>query len=55
MEEVESYYDKKSERYDEIFDMLYFKIYDVITWRYLEPYVPTNPDVLVLDAGGGTG
>lgn len=55
MEEIESYYDKKSESYDEIFSTLYFKVYDAITWKYLEPYVPTDSDALVLDAGGGTG
>jgi len=55
MKEVRSYYNEKAESYDEIFDMLYFKVYDAITWRYIEPYVPTNPDALVLDAGGGTG
>jgi ubiquinone/menaquinone biosynthesis C-methylase UbiE len=55
MEEIESYYDKKSESYDEIFDTLYFKVYDAVTWKYLEPHVPTDPNALVLDAGGGTG
>lgn len=55
MEEVKSYYDERSESYDEIFDMLYFKVYNTITWRYIGPYVPTVPDALVLDAGGGTG
>ena len=55
MEEIESYYDEKSESYDDIFDMLYFKVFDVITWRYIEPYVPTDSDDSVLDAGGGTG
>ena len=35
--------------------MLYYKIYDAITWKYIEPYVPKDPDALVLDAGGGTG
>jgi ubiquinone/menaquinone biosynthesis C-methylase UbiE len=55
MEEVESYYNKKSESYDEIFSTLYFKVYDAITWKYLEPHVPTDPNALVLDAGGGTG
>ena len=55
MEEVESYYDKTASKYDEIFDTLYYRIYDVITWKYLEPYVPSNADALVLDAGGGTG
>jgi ubiquinone/menaquinone biosynthesis C-methylase UbiE len=35
--------------------MLYYKIYDAITWKYIEPYVPIDPNALVLDAGGGTG
>jgi len=35
--------------------MLYYKIYDAITWKYIEPYVPIEPNALVLDAGGGTG
>lgn len=55
MEEVKSYYDEKAESYDRTFDMLYFKVYDVVTWKYLEPYVPTDAESLVLDAGGGTG
>ena len=55
MDEAQSYYNSKSKSYDEIFDTLYFKIYDAITWKYLEPYVPTDPNALVLDAGGGTG
>jgi len=49
------YYDKKSSNYDAVFETLLFKVYDAITWRYLEPYVPVSPDALVLDAGGGTG
>lgn len=36
-------------------DTLYFKVYDEITWRYLDPYVPPSPKAIVLDAGGGTG
>jgi len=52
--EVKAYYDEKPD-YDKTFDMLYFKIYDAITWKYIEPYVPMGPDALVLDAGGGTG
>jgi ubiquinone/menaquinone biosynthesis C-methylase UbiE len=55
MEEAKAYYDEKSASYDEQFKMLYFRVYDAITWKYLEPYVPRNPDALVLDAGGGTG
>ena len=55
MEEVESYYDKKSEKYEAIFETLYFKVYDAVTWKYLEPHVPAGPNAVVLDAGGGTG
>ena len=55
MSNIESYYNKKSADYDKVFDTLYFKVYDEITWRYLEPYVPSSSDALVLDAGGGTG
>lgn len=55
MSNIESYYNKKSVDYDKVFDTLYFKVYDEITWRCLEPYVPSNSDALVLDAGGGTG
>jgi len=54
-EEVQAYYDSKSNSYDEVFDTLYFRIFDVITWKYIEPYFPENSDALILDAGGGTG
>jgi len=54
MEDIETYYNKKSESYDEIFVTLYFRVYDAITWKYLEPHIPTDPDTVVLDAGGGT-
>lgn len=52
---VETYYDRKSESYESVRNSLVFRIYDAITWRYLEPYVPTSADSLVLDAGGGNG
>jgi ubiquinone/menaquinone biosynthesis C-methylase UbiE len=55
MKEVKEYYDEKSESYDRAFDNLYFRVFDAITWKYLEPYVPTDSKALVLDAGGGTG
>jgi len=55
MEEIEVYYDEKSESYDEIFGALYFRVYDAVTWKYLEPYVPVDPNAVVFDAGGGTG
>lgn len=55
MEEARVYYDEKSKDYDETFSILYFRVFDAITWKHLEPYLPTNPNALVLDAGGGTG
>jgi len=54
VEDVEVYYDEKSGSYDQVFSTLYFKVYDAITWKYLEPYVPADPSAVVLDAGGGT-
>jgi ubiquinone/menaquinone biosynthesis C-methylase UbiE len=55
MKDIESYYDKRSKNYYETFGTLYLRVYDTVTWRYLEPYVPTDSNALVLDAGGGTG
>jgi ubiquinone/menaquinone biosynthesis C-methylase UbiE len=55
MEETKRYYDERSKSYDQLFSSLYFKVYDAVTWKYLEPYVPSNPQAVVLDAGGGTG
>jgi len=28
--------------------MLYFKLFDVITWKHIESAVPVDPDALVL-------
>lgn len=55
MDEVELYYDEKSSVYDSVFDIAYFRIYDAVTWKYLEPYIPSCHEALVLDAGGGSG
>jgi ubiquinone/menaquinone biosynthesis C-methylase UbiE len=52
---VESFYDVRAETYDEWLDNLYFRVYDAITWKYIEPYIPMNLNALVLDAAGGTG
>lgn len=55
MAEAELYYDEKSSGYDNAFDIMVFKVYDTITWKYLEPYIPSDSKALVLDAAGGTG
>jgi ubiquinone/menaquinone biosynthesis C-methylase UbiE len=51
---VINYYEKTAEDYDKEYDVpLYKLLYDKITWRYIQPYLPKEG--LVLDAGGGTG
>jgi ubiquinone/menaquinone biosynthesis C-methylase UbiE len=55
MEEVKSYYNHTAKSYEEQFKMLYFKIFDAITWKHIEPCVPKDTNAFVLDAGGGTG
>lgn len=52
---VRKTYDSKATAYDETFRRNFFKVYDAVTWKYLEPYLPRDKDALVLDAGGGTG
>ncbi len=55
MNAIEKHYDESAAQYDDVRQSLVFKIYDALTWKYLEPLVPTNQNSLVLDAGGGTG
>jgi ubiquinone/menaquinone biosynthesis C-methylase UbiE len=55
VEAARVYYDEKFKNYDETFSILYFRVFDVITWKYLEPYLPTGRSAMVLDAAGGTG
>lgn len=51
---VRSFYRKFADRYDELASASYYKkVYDEITWRFIEPFLPETG--LVLDAGGGTG
>lgn len=51
---VKSFYREFATRYDELASTSYYKrIYDEITWRFIEPFLPETG--VVLDAGGGTG
>jgi len=53
--EVKNYYDKKSSTYDDYSRQLWSKVYDSVTWKITEPYVPKDSKALALDAAGGTG
>lgn len=51
---VITYYRRSAADYDKEYDVPFFKeIYDRLTWRYIEPFLPRAG--VVLDAGGGTG
>jgi ubiquinone/menaquinone biosynthesis C-methylase UbiE len=52
---VKKYYDDKSSAYDDYSRQLWSKVYDAVTWKITEPYVPRSPQALVFDAAGGTG
>jgi len=52
---VKKYYDGKSPTYDDYSQQLWSKVYDVVTWKITEPYVPRSPQAIVFDAAGGTG
>jgi len=52
---VNQYYNEKCATYDDEERLLYFKVYDHITWRYTKPFIPKHTNAKVLDAAGGTG
>jgi ubiquinone/menaquinone biosynthesis C-methylase UbiE len=52
---VKKYYDDKSLTYDEYSRQLWSKVYDAVTWKITEPYVPRSSKAIVFDAAGGTG
>lgn len=55
MPKAEQYFNKRAPTYDTDSELFYFRVYDTITWKYTEPYIPKNSDALILDAAGGTG
>ena len=54
-ESVKKTYDERAEEYEKTIEKNFYKICDVITWKYLKPYLPKSRKAVVLDAGGGTG
>lgn len=55
VEAVKKYYDKEGPTYDDYSRQLWSKVYDAVTWKITEPYVPKNSRAVVFDAAGGTG
>ncbi|MBU7018723.1 MAG: class I SAM-dependent methyltransferase [Theionarchaea archaeon] len=53
VEEVKETYDRLAESYDVMFSGGSWAVYDAITWKYIEDYLPEKG--VILDAGGGTG
>jgi ubiquinone/menaquinone biosynthesis C-methylase UbiE len=54
-ETIKKYYDKKGSTYDDYSRQLWSNVYDAVTWKITEPYVPKNSRAVVFDAAGGTG
>lgn len=50
------YHNSHAHQYDDGYLSPYWKIYQEITWNYIQPLLPANKsNSLILDAGGGTG
>lgn len=55
---IQAKYDSVAKEYDSAYKGVRWDIYDMITWRCIEPYLPKaspRENALILDAGGGTG
>ncbi len=53
MREVKETYDTLAESYDNMFSGGKWAVYDAVTWKYIQDYLPEKG--VILDAGGGTG
>ncbi len=53
LDDVQKYYDKKAEQYDKDYEQYDWKLYDDLTWHFLEPYLPSKKPSFILDIGGG--
>jgi ubiquinone/menaquinone biosynthesis C-methylase UbiE len=49
------YYEKKAVEYDNIYEEGQWRLYDDLTWHFVEPYLPSSLNANILDIGGGTG
>ncbi len=52
---VEAYHDRVAHKYDDIYDDLYWRWHDTLTWDYLKPHLPIRQSEPIIDLGCGTG
>ena len=52
---VEVYHDRVANKYDDIYDDLYWRWHDTLTWDYLKPHLPIRQSEPIIDLGCGTG
>jgi ubiquinone/menaquinone biosynthesis C-methylase UbiE len=63
LDKVADTYQSLAEGYDKSYSLehqspqsrMFLRMYEHLTWRYLEPYLPDDRSLSILDAGGGTG
>ena len=51
---VKNYYDKYATQYDADYEEATWRLYDDLTWYFIEPYLPDDKSRPILDIGGGT-
>lgn len=54
-EKVARYHDRVAHQYDHIYDDLYWRWHDTLTWDYLKPHLPRDRSAAIVDLGCGTG
>lgn len=52
---VKEFYERAAGEYDKGYETPYWKLYNEITWRNVEQFLPKRKNAVILDAGGGTG
>jgi len=52
---VAAYHDRVAHRYDDVYDDLFWRWHDALTWDYLKPFLPRDQSGTVIDLGCGTG
>ncbi len=55
LDDVQKYYDTKAKQYDKDYERYDWRLYDDLTWYFMEPHLPPEKPSFILDIGGGTG